>query len=131
MTGSLADLLGDDGEGWRARAACTDLPLVWFFPVRGGGGPGHHRGGSGSANQARVVCAGCPVQAHCLEFALVNQIRWGIWGGTTEKDRRVLQRARREATSGLHAVEDPPRCCEDCAGLAHRLRSWTARSVAA
>jgi WhiB family redox-sensing transcriptional regulator len=39
------------------------------------------------------VCAECPVQADCLQFALATNQDSGIWGGTTEEDRRKLRRA--------------------------------------
>ncbi len=49
---------------------------------------------------AKQICAGCPVKAECLEYALNNPhaSKIGIWGGTTEKERRALRRRRRELT---------------------------------
>jgi WhiB family redox-sensing transcriptional regulator len=46
---------------------------------------------------ARAVCAACPavVRRSCLEFALDNRLDWGIWGGTTGKDREDIRRNRR------------------------------------
>lgn len=43
---------------------------------------------------AKRVCNGCPVKAECLEYALDNSERWGIWGGTSEHERRALLKAR-------------------------------------
>lgn len=70
------------GDGWRDRAACIDSDAV-FFPERGQ-----------SAGPAKAVCRGCPVAADCLEYALVRGEQHGIWGGTSERQRRVLRRER-------------------------------------
>jgi WhiB family transcriptional regulator, redox-sensing transcriptional regulator len=74
---------------WRRRAACQDLDPELFFPI----------GTTGSAldqaNQAKTVCARCPVIEACLEWALNTNQQNGVWGGTTEDERRALQRKRR------------------------------------
>lgn len=70
------------GGGWRDLAACIDSEAV-FFPERGQ-----------SAEPAKAVCRGCPVAAECLEFALVTGEQHGIWGGKSERQRRVLRRQR-------------------------------------
>jgi len=66
--------------GWRDRAACRGTDLGLFFPGRGE-----------SAEPAREVCAGCPVQQPCLDYAISHAITSGIWGGLTERDRRALR----------------------------------------
>jgi WhiB family redox-sensing transcriptional regulator len=38
------------------------------------------------------VCAGCPARERCLEFAIVTNQEYGVWGGTSEEERRVLRR---------------------------------------
>ena len=50
-------------------------------------------------DQAKAVCAGCSVRAECLDYAIETTARFGIWGGCSERDRRVLrgQRARARA----------------------------------
>jgi WhiB family redox-sensing transcriptional regulator len=61
----------------------------WFPDGEGEGEP---------ARRARQVCAGCPVRAECLELALsMPQRPAGIWGGTTERERRDMRRERRAA----------------------------------
>ncbi len=65
---------------WRQRAACRGTDLDLFFPERGE-----------PAGPARQVCARCPVRQTCLEYALINRITHGIWGGLTERERRPLQ----------------------------------------
>lgn len=45
-------------------------------------------------NTAKLICASCPYQLRCLEYALKNQDELGIWGGTTELERRKLRNRR-------------------------------------
>jgi WhiB family redox-sensing transcriptional regulator len=73
--------------GWRYRAACRGADLEVFFPGRGQ-----------SAEDARQICASCPVRELCLDYALRHGIVHGIWGGLTERDRRAL-RSRHVSTS--------------------------------
>lgn len=75
-------LLGD-GEDWRSMAACRSADPELFFPLTDIG-PGQEQ-----AARAKAVCAGCPVRRQCLSFALLTQQRHGVWGGTTEQERRV------------------------------------------
>jgi WhiB family redox-sensing transcriptional regulator len=50
---------------------------------------------------AAHVCNGCPAAGPCLQYALDHRIEDGIWGGRTEKDRRVMRRQRQlEAANG-------------------------------
>lgn len=44
--------------------------------------------------RAVAVCQDCPVIKPCLEFALDNGER-GIWGGTSERQRRKMRKSRR------------------------------------
>lgn len=74
---------------WRDEAACRGMDTESFFPV-GGTGPALEQ-----AEQAKAVCAGCPVSAQCLEWALATRQGAGIWGGKTEDERRTLRRIRR------------------------------------
>jgi WhiB family redox-sensing transcriptional regulator len=70
------------GEDWRAAAACQDTDPDLFFPVSGAGQSLEQ------AEQAKAVCAGCPVRRSCLSFALSTGQTHGIWGGLTEEERR-------------------------------------------
>jgi WhiB family transcriptional regulator, redox-sensing transcriptional regulator len=49
--------------------------------------------------RARLLCSGCPVRFECLAEALDNRIEWGIWGGMTERERRLLLRQHTDVTS--------------------------------
>ena len=76
-----------DIEDWRTQAACRDTDPDLFFPV----------GTTGAAIEqieaAKAVCGACPAQAPCLEFALATNQESGVWGGTSEDDRRLLRKA--------------------------------------
>jgi WhiB family redox-sensing transcriptional regulator len=75
---------------WQSRAACKDCDPELFFPL----------GTTGAAvpdiEWAKTICATCPVQPECLDFALKTRQEFGIWGGTTEDERRALARAARK-----------------------------------
>ena len=75
-------------EGWRVEALCAETDPEAFFPEKGG-----------STREAKRVCTGCAVRAECLEFALTNDERFGIWGGLSERERRLLRLQRRDAIS--------------------------------
>jgi WhiB family transcriptional regulator, redox-sensing transcriptional regulator len=71
---------------WRHRAACRDEDPELFFPISDVG-PGARQ-----ATDAKAVCARCPVREQCLRYALDNGLDHGIFGGTTEHERRALTR---------------------------------------
>lgn len=68
---------------WRPAAACRNIDPGVFFPQRGE-----------STRDAKAICDGCPVREACLEHALVNGERFGVWGGLSERQRRRLRRWR-------------------------------------
>ena len=67
---------------WQERALCAQTDPEAFFPEKGG-----------STREAKRICSGCEVRAECLEYALANDERFGIWGGLSERERRRLRRA--------------------------------------
>ena len=73
-------------DNWRVDAACADVDPDLFFPV-GVTGPA-----VGQIAAAKAVCAGCSCQTQCLEFAIATNQEYGVWGGTSEEERRVLRR---------------------------------------
>ena len=75
-------------EAWRMDALCAETDPEAFFPEKGG-----------STRDAKRVCAGCPVRAECLEFALAGDERFGIWGGLSERERRRVRQQRVGAIS--------------------------------
>lgn len=78
--------LGD--RSWQGQANCLGVDPDMFFPERGA-----------STRDAKAVCRGCVVRDECLEYALVNGEKFGIWGGLSERERRRLRRARTLARS--------------------------------
>jgi WhiB family redox-sensing transcriptional regulator len=75
-----------EATDWRDHAACRRLDPDLFFPVSTSGAS------LPQIESARRVCQRCPVQARCLRWALDTGQVAGIWGGTTEEERRVLPR---------------------------------------
>ena len=73
---------------WRTRAACTGIDSDIFYPASED---------DADALEAKAICAACPVQTTCLEHALASREREGIWGGTTERERRRIHRQRRKS----------------------------------
>lgn len=76
----------DPDVSWRAHASCRDTDPDLFFPV----------GTTGLAitqiDEAKAVCMGCSAQIQCLEFALIANQDTGVWGGSSEEERRQLRR---------------------------------------
>lgn len=71
---------------WREDATCRDLDPDLFFPI----------GVTGAAvdqiEHAKSFCRACPSLDPCLEFAITTNQEYGVWGGTTEDERRILRR---------------------------------------
>jgi WhiB family redox-sensing transcriptional regulator len=67
---------------WQERALCAETDPESFFPEKGG-----------STREAKRICSSCEVRRECLEYALENDERFGIWGGLSERERRRLKRA--------------------------------------
>lgn len=79
----IAPLLRPSGSlDWQDRAACLYTDPEVFFPEKGV-----------PATEARRICRGCEVRAECLAYALVTYREYGIWGGTSEQERRKLRAA--------------------------------------
>lgn len=91
---------------WRADGACRGMDPALFYP---------DRGDLDAVRRAKEVCRGCAVQEQCLAWALHACERIGIWGGTSEAERRALRRAM-----GRQAV------CRVCGGPLAAHRTGTA-----
>ncbi len=70
-----------DDRVWMLEAKCLDADPEAFFPEKGG-----------STREAKRICATCPVRGECLDYALANDERFGIWGGLSERERRRAKR---------------------------------------
>ncbi len=74
-------------QDWQNRAACRGPQSLAFYP------PAH---GARRADKqyreqrAKDICHTCPVNTECLDFAIGGRELHGIWGGTTEVERRGL-----------------------------------------
>ncbi len=84
-----------DTSPWWERAACKGIDIKVFYPQRGN-----------PAKKAKRICATCPVLNTCRAYALMAGERVGIWGGLSEKERRLIRAAR-----GIIDIR-----CADCAG---------------
>ena len=72
----------DEGVlGWQERALFAQTDPEAFFPEKGG-----------STREAKKVCLSCEVRSECLEYALENDERFGIWGGLSERERRRIKK---------------------------------------
>ncbi len=71
---------------WQADALCRQTDPEIFFPEKGG-----------STKDAKRICHSCPVAAECLDQALANDERFGIWGGVPERRRRKLARTLKQS----------------------------------
>jgi WhiB family transcriptional regulator, redox-sensing transcriptional regulator len=70
-----------EDDQWQERALCAQTDPEAFFPEKGG-----------STREAKRICLGCEVKDACLDYALANDERFGIWGGLSERERRRLKR---------------------------------------
>ncbi|HLP23577.1 MAG TPA: WhiB family transcriptional regulator [Microbacteriaceae bacterium] len=75
--------VADEGNplAWQADSLCAQTDPEAFFPEKGG-----------STRDAKKICASCEVRVECLEYALQNDERFGIWGGLSERERRKLRK---------------------------------------
>lgn len=80
---------------WQARANCIGVDPDIFFPERGA-----------STKEAKGICTACEVRPDCLEYALENSEKFGIWGGTSERERRRLRRQRAAERRGQQSSVD-------------------------
>lgn len=85
---------GNDPQLWRLDATCFGVDPALFYPARGE-----------STREAKTVCRACDVRGECLEYALVGNERFGIWGGMSERERRRLRRLR-AAAAGVPLDDD-------------------------
>lgn len=73
--------LDDNPLAWQSDSLCAQTDPEAFFPEKGG-----------STRDAKKICSSCEVRMHCLEYALENDERFGIWGGLSERERRKLRK---------------------------------------
>ena len=90
------EALMSDGEdkSWQDFANCLGVDPDLFFPERGA-----------STREAKEVCRGCVVRDDCLEYALANGEKFGIWGGMSERERRRIRRQRALARAATASAQ--------------------------
>jgi WhiB family redox-sensing transcriptional regulator len=88
---------------WTDRAICHGADPELWFPL------GYGNEFTAQIDEAKAICDECPIRDDCLNEALTNHLN-GIWGGTTDEERRDL-RYRRHADAGLSTVTKP---CSTC-----------------
>ena len=80
-------LPASEDRSWQDQANCLGVDPDLFFPERGA-----------STREAKEVCRGCEVRKQCLDYAMENGEKFGIWGGLSERERRRLRRQRAQAS---------------------------------
>lgn len=69
---------------WVGDALCAQTDPEVFFPDQGG-----------STRAAKRVCARCDVRAECLDYALISNEPYGVWGGVSARERHAMRRGGR------------------------------------
>ncbi len=77
----------EDRIAWVSKAKCRSVDPDELFV------------GGAAQRKAANICRHCPVMAECLADALDNQMDWGVWGGMTVRQRRVLLKQHPEVSS--------------------------------
>lgn len=102
--GRLAEMIVEDLPKWRVDAKCMthEEDPELFFPDKGGAA-------LAQSKSAKAVCNGtdgsgfaCPVLDQCREWALINNERFGVWGGMSEQERAQERRRRRLVENNKH-----------------------------
>ena len=101
MRGRTATIRKFQPMPWRQHAACTGTTRN-FYPERGE-----------NTDQAKQICRTCPAQTECLNYALDNGERLGIWGGMSERERRK-ERSRRRGIRLAAAARSGLKWCPRC-----------------
>jgi WhiB family redox-sensing transcriptional regulator len=76
-----ASVIDENQLSWQTDSLCAQTDPEAFFPEKGG-----------STRDAKKICISCEVRNQCLEYALANDERFGIWGGLSERERRKLRK---------------------------------------
>ncbi|WP_460071127.1 WhiB family transcriptional regulator [Streptomyces sp. YKOK-I1] len=83
----------DSRDDWREFANCAGLDSRVFFA--------NGKGSTAQVQQAKRICAACPVRPQCADFAIKTGERWGVWGGMSQVE---LRRRRRRFTSNTRTA---------------------------
>ncbi|MEU1014349.1 WhiB family transcriptional regulator [Streptomyces sp. NPDC005900] len=83
------DTMAQPELAWQEQALCAQTGADFFFPEPGS-----------SVREAKDICRMCEMRPACLEYALANDERFGVWGGLSEKERFALRRVPAGARTG-------------------------------
>lgn len=83
-------------EAWMEEGSCVYANTELFFPV------GSSMKAIKQSNEAKAICNECPVKVACLEYAISSNQDSGVWGGTTEEERKSIRREYRRTGSLLN-----------------------------
>ena len=75
---------------WTADAECKGVDPDLFFP--------QGKGDNATIRAAKAICAVCPVADECLDYALRTGQKFGVWGGTSERERKAMRKTMRVAS---------------------------------
>ena len=109
-------------EQWREQALCAQADTGdVFFPEKGS-----------STADAKAICRRCPVTTDCLEYALANDERFGVWGGLSERERRrLVGEAHVDAQPDVDDSEPETDVCGDDRGTTRGYRRHIAQKQTA
>lgn len=97
---AIADYFGLDlSDRWMQDAACREVGSQPFFDDEH---EGHYR-------QAIAVCGSCSVRQECLDYALTNDLRHGVFGGLTPVQRRIAAGLDPQCTRGHERTDSNTR----------------------
>ena len=107
---------------WVRLRACAGIPTGVFYPSDAGG-----------VAYAKSICEACPVASECLQYALDNDERFGVWGGKSERQRRRLREneAYKRRVCSSAGVRRDARMPDRSAGTVSQRAVYGAHEVAA
>lgn len=87
-----------NNTAWMVEAACVDFLRIIEF----------HSTDYQEQKQAKDICKTCPVRQKCLQYALDNHERNGIWGGANAQELRQVQSIDADGFTFIH--QKPIKC---------------------
>jgi hypothetical protein len=101
----------------RSTALCSETDPETWFPEQGA-----------ASYTAVRLCFGCDLRVECLLFALANNERYGVWGGTSGKTRRWLARQPVQGCAPPPAIAAVPDLSREPSRAMRHHRSQPGRS---
>lgn len=97
MTAAVGLVEFADEQPWAREGLCAQTDPELFYPEKGE-----------SNKEAKRICMGCPVRRQCLEYALAVREPFGVWGGTSERERSRMLAKR---APGRPSLVGTPKMC--------------------